>query len=331
MNSIFAIKACIGAPLLAGLSSLSLRHECPSKGSDHLKPEIRGFVFALLSSAIGGTAIVATRSLVATIDPIALGALRFGIGVMALWPIAVLSGERWPTRSDLPSVVALGLLFFAVFPVLFNVALSLTTAARGALTLSTLPLLTMALGAALKFEKPTIRKLLGAIFAVGSMAGMLRLSLADAPVGAWRGDVLMVAAALCMAFYTCWSRPLIDRSGPLSFVTVAMATGALALVALTMLRSGPSELLHISLNHISSIAYLGIFCGALVFWLWSAASARAAPSTVALSVLANPIVAMALGAALLGERPAAALIGGTACVAIGIAVAVYPDARISRH
>ncbi|WP_184202842.1 EamA family transporter [Polymorphobacter multimanifer] len=85
-----------------------------------MKPEIRGLVLALLSSAIGGTAIVATRALVATIDPVLLGALRFGIGVLALWPIAVWSGQRWPSRSDLPSVVALGLLFFAAFPILFN-------------------------------------------------------------------------------------------------------------------------------------------------------------------------------------------------------------------
>ena len=47
------------------------------------------------------------------------------------------------------------MLFFALFPILFNASLIFTTAARGALALSTLPLLTMLVGAALGSEALT--------------------------------------------------------------------------------------------------------------------------------------------------------------------------------
>ena len=51
--------------------------------------EIWGVLAAVLSSAIGGTSIGATRFLVGAIDPLAIGAFRFGIGVLLLLPLVV--------------------------------------------------------------------------------------------------------------------------------------------------------------------------------------------------------------------------------------------------
>ncbi len=36
----------------------------------------------------------------------------------------------------------------------------------------------------------------------------------------------MVAAALCMAFYSIWSKPFIRRSGPIPFTAMSMGVGA---------------------------------------------------------------------------------------------------------
>ena len=55
-------------------------------------------------------------------------------------------------------VAALGVMFFAVFFVFYNIALAFTTAARGALALSTLPLWTMVVAALLGAEPLTLRK-----------------------------------------------------------------------------------------------------------------------------------------------------------------------------
>jgi len=40
----------------------------------------------------------------------------------------------------------------------------------------------------------------------------------------------MTGAVLCMAFYNVWSRPFIQRSSALGFLTVGMGTGAAALI-----------------------------------------------------------------------------------------------------
>src|SRR5687767_910821 len=123
--------------------------------------EILGIAAALLSSLLGGTSVAVTRYVVDAIDPLALGAFRFGIGFIFLLPVSLLSGGRWPRRTDWAGVAALGALFFGLFPVLFNASLSYTTSARGALALSTLPLLTMLTAALLGIERLTTRKFTG--------------------------------------------------------------------------------------------------------------------------------------------------------------------------
>src|SRR5690349_21759181 len=176
-----------------------------------------GVLAAVLSTALGGTAIVATRFLAGAADPITIGLLRFGGGVVLLLPLAFLKGERWPSPRDWPAGIGLGLLFFVLFPILFNAALVYTTAARGALALSTTPLITMLVAALLRIEPLTIRKSIGLMLAMGGVVVALAASLSVSPPSAWRRDALMLAGAACMALYTVWSRPLIRRSGPISF------------------------------------------------------------------------------------------------------------------
>src|SRR5260370_3114804 len=102
-----------------------------------------GVAIALVSSCLGGSAAAITRYLVGNADPITLAILRWGIGFACLLPTALLLRVRWPPRRDWPAVVTLGLCFFALFFVLYNVAIGFTTAARASLALATLPLYTM--------------------------------------------------------------------------------------------------------------------------------------------------------------------------------------------
>jgi drug/metabolite transporter (DMT)-like permease len=280
-----------------------------------------GVLAAVLSSALGGTSIGATRYLVNAIDPLAIGSFRFGIGFVLLLPVALLQGGRWPARGDWPAVAGLGVLFFAVFPLLFNASLIFTTAARGALALSTLPLLTMVVGAALGSEALTLRKSLGVVVAMLGVAIALLAGLTSAPPGAWRGDLLMVGAALCMAFYSIWSKPFIARAGPIAFTTMAMGVGAVCLILMSCWRGSFAPVADFGIPQWLAAIYLGAFGSALTFYLWAFALARTTPTRVAISVSVNPVAASLVGAVLLHEPLSWNLIGGIVTVFIGIWVA----------
>jgi len=290
--------------------------------------ELIGMLAAVLSSALGGSSIGATRYLAGAADPLVIGSFRFGIGVLLLAPLASLGGGRWPERRDWPGVAGLGLLFFALFPLLFNASLIYTTAARGALALSTLPLLTMAVGAALGVEALTWRKTIGVLIAMLGVAFALVSGFGSAPPGAWRGDLLMVAAALCMALNSVWSKPYIRRSGPIPFTIVAMGVGAACLIALGCARGSFAAVAAFGAPQWIASVYLGALGGALTFFLWAFALKHTTPTRVAISITVNPIVASLVGVRLLHEPVGLSLIAGIVAVFIGIALATRPDSFV---
>ena len=193
------------------------------------------------------------------------------------------------------------LCFFGLFFILYNVAISYTTAARASLALSTLPLQTMLVGALLGIEPLTLRKMVGVCIAVLGVFAALASGLAIAPPGAWRGELIMTGAVLCMAFYNVWSRPFIVRSSALGFLTVGMGAGALALVAIGLLTGRLAVLRSFGAAQWIAGVYLGIGGGALAFILWVLALQRASPTRVANTMTVNPIAAALLASALVGE------------------------------
>jgi drug/metabolite transporter (DMT)-like permease len=280
-----------------------------------------GVVIALASSCLGGTAAAITRYLVGNADPITLAILRWGIGFGCLLPIALGLRVRWPPRHDWAAVAALGLCFFGLFFVLYNVAIGFTTAARASLALATLPLHTMVVGALLGIEPLTKRKTIGVGVAVLGVIAALASGLSAAPSGAWRGELIMTGAVFCMAFYNVWTRPFVQRSSALGFLTVGMGAGAAALILVGSLTGSVAILGSLTTPQWIAGIYLGIAGGALAFILWVMALERASPTRVASTMTVNPLAAGLLATQLVGEPITPNLVVGLVAVFAGIWIA----------
>jgi len=280
-----------------------------------------GVLIAIVSSCLGGSAVAVTRYLAGNADPITLAILRWGIGFALVLPAALLMRAKWPPRADWLAVGALGIAFFGLFFIFYNLALGYTSAARASLALSTLPLQTMAVGALLGIEPLTARKTLGVATAMLGVFTALATRLGSAPPGAWRGEAIMIGAVLCMAFYNVWSRRFIVRSSALGFLCVGMGAGALALI-IAGVATGRVEVLS-SFNAAQWTAglYLGIGGGAAAFILWVMALQRTTPTLVANTMTVNPIAAGLLATQLVGEPITLNLVLGLIAVFAGIWIA----------
>jgi len=280
-----------------------------------------GVLIAIVSSGLGGSAAAVTRYLAGGVDAITLAILRWVIGLALVLPVTIIFRAKWPPRADLPRVLALGACFFGLFFVLYNIAIGYTTAARASLALSTLPLQTMLVGALLGIESLTLRKSLGVAIAMVGVFAALALGLTAAPSGAWRGEAIMVAAVLCMAFYNVWSRPFIQRSSALGFLCVGMASGATILVVVGVPTGRGSVLVDFSAAQWIAGIYLGLGGGAAAFILWVMALQRTTPTLVANTMTVNPIVAGLLATQLIAEPFTINLVGGVIVVFVGIWIA----------
>jgi drug/metabolite transporter (DMT)-like permease len=287
-----------------------------------------GVLIAIVSSCLGGTAAAVTRYLVGNADPLTLAILRWGIGFCCVLPVALALRVRWPRREDWPSVAALGLCFFGVFFILYNIAVGYTTAARASLALSTLPLQTMIVGAILGVEPLTMRKFAGVMIAMLGVCAALATGLSAAPEGAWRGELIMAGAVLCMAFYNVLSRPFIVRSSALGFLAVGMGSGALALVIAGLLTDRLAVLASFGEAQWIAGLYLGVGGGALAFILWVLALQRASPTRVANTMTVNPIAAALLAQQLVGEPITLNLLVGLLAVFAGIWIATTETAKV---
>jgi drug/metabolite transporter (DMT)-like permease len=280
-----------------------------------------GVSIALLSSCLGGTAAAITRYLVTGADPISLAILRWGIGFLCVLPAALILKVRWPQQRDWPAVALLGLAFFGLFFILYNIAIGFTTAARASLALATLPLHTMVVAALLGVEPLTLRKSIGVGVAVLGVMAALATGLSAAPDGAWRGELIMTAAVFCMAFYNVLSRPFMQRSSALGFLTVGMGAGAAALVLVGLFTGSVAALKSFGTAQWIAGIYLGVVGGAAAFILWVLALERATPTRVATTMTVNPIAAALLATQLVGEPITPNLVFGLVAVFAGIWIA----------
>ena len=280
-----------------------------------------GVLAAVLSSALGGMAAAATRFVIGAVDPVTLAAFRFGGGFVFLLPLALIARSRWPRGSDWIGTALLGLMFFALFFIVYNLALKHTSVARATLALSTLPLLTMLVAALLRAERLTSRKSLGVLLAMAGVALALLTGLASAPPQAWHGDLIMIAAALVMACYSVWSRPFIARSSPLGFVTACMGFGGACLVAVAAATDGFAAARTFAPAQWIAVAYLAVCGGAAAFYLWVFALERTTPTRVTNTMTINPLAASIVAAIVLSEPIGLNLIAGLIAVGAGIAIA----------
>lgn len=277
-----------------------------------------GIAAGIASSALGGLAAAVTRFAVTSIDPVLITVFRFGIGFLLLLPLALATRVRWPRATDLVLALALGAMFYGVFFVAYAQALTLTTAARGSLGVATLPVLTMVVAAALGRERLTVRKSVGVLVALVGVAISLATDLRNAPIGAWRGDAMMIAAMLSMALYTIYSRPLMARSSALGYACVGMGAGAMLNVVAAWSGGGCSAVQAMGASQWAAALFLGIVPGAIGFYLWVYAIERTSPTRVAATITVSPISAGALAALLVAEPFGAGLVVGAIAVAVGI-------------
>jgi drug/metabolite transporter (DMT)-like permease len=285
-----------------------------------------GLGAALLGSFLGGTASAGTRYAVGAIDPLAVVALRYGIGALFLLPFAARSLRKLQGGKDALAVVALGLAFFALYPYLFALAFAYTTAARGALVLSTMPLMTLGFALLFRQERFSYKRLLGIVVAMAGLAFALSPKLASA-AAARRGDLIMIAAASVQAIYNVLSRPYIKRFGALPFTALALCVGAVLLVAVASLTGVFAPLAALGAPAWIVLIYLGVVGCAFLWVLWSVGIQLASPSLVALTVTVNALTASFLGAVLLSEPVSREFVVGFVAVLLGIAIATNAFAR----
>jgi drug/metabolite transporter (DMT)-like permease len=284
---------------------------------------------AFVATVLFGASVVAVRVAVQDVPPLSLAVLRFGQGGLLLVLVLLLVGGRGMLRvkyRDLPLLGLLGAVFFAVFPVTFNASLRMIEASRGALLLATIPLWSALLARVARSERLAPRPFVGVFLSLGGVG----LAIAERGAGGrggletLAGDGLMLVTAVCGAAYAVLAQRAFARYGALTVTTYAMVLGTLLLLPFGLAEGLVGVLPRLDGQTAALLAFLGVFGGALGFFLWTFALTRLTPTQVAVYINLNPLVAILLAAALLAERLTFAFAAGFGLVLIGVLLVNWP-------
>jgi drug/metabolite transporter (DMT)-like permease len=282
---------------------------------------------AFVAAALFGSSVVAVRVAVQEVPPLSLAVLRFGQGgLLLVLLLLVTRGQLRIEWRDLPLLALLGAILFTVFPVIFNGSLRLIEASRGALILATIPLRSALLSRATRSERLVFRQVVGVLLSLTGVGLVLAEDGLDWDGGleGLLGDALMRVTALCGAAYGVLAQRAFARYNALTVITFAMVLGTLLLLPAALVEDPLGVIQRLDGRTVALLVFLGVFGGALAFFLWTFALTRLTPTQVAVYINLNSLVAAVLGAALLAERLTIIFIVGFGAVLLGVLLVNWP-------
>jgi drug/metabolite transporter (DMT)-like permease len=239
---------------------------------------------------------------------------RVTLGATVLLVLAVRAGTLRALRGKIRWIVAFAVAEIAIpFP-LVAVGEQRIPSSLTAILMATVPLLIALL--AIRFdasERPTPLRLLGLLIGFAGVVALVGLDLSHRS-----GEVLGVLAVLTAASGYAIG-PFILKRHLLGLDPRAMVGASLAVASLLILpvaiATAPAHVP--GAGPLAGVVVLGLLCTALAFVVYNGLIAEAGTARAAVITYLNPVVAVALGVAILGESPGAGAIAGLLLILAG--------------
>jgi len=253
--------------------------------------------------------------------PLLLGALRIGLaGIFvapALWR-RVRAGEQFRRGSDL------GLLLFLAAcnvgnQMLFLLGLQRTSVAHSALIIGVGPIFVLLIAAAAGIDRITLRKSLGMLIALGGVAVLVgQASVAERAKATLAGDAITFMACVLFSMFAVYGKRATERHSTVGVNGFGYVVGSLLLIPVILWQSSGFSFAHVSPAGWSSLVYMALFPSLICYLIYYHALSLISASRVAAFIYLEPVIAMILAVAFLGERITAPLVAGGTIIFTGV-------------
>jgi drug/metabolite transporter (DMT)-like permease len=254
-----------------------------------------------------------------TLPSLSLVAFRVFGAAIALSAVGVATRKLGAiARSDWALLVLCSLLGVVFNQWLFVKGLSLTTAVNATLLGTTIPIFTLLVSIILGNDTASWRRIVGILVAAAGVIYLIGPERADFSHGA--GDLLIISNSLFYGTYIAISKRLVDRYNALTVITWIFILGSLPTLPV-----GAMSLAKVSVKDVPavvwlSVAYIVLFATVVCYYLNSWALTRVPPSTVAVYIYLQPLIAFILAPLLLGEKVSPRVIIAALLVFAGVLI-----------
>lgn len=273
----------------------------------------------LLTALIWAGNNVIVKDAVREIEPVAYVVARFTLVVALLFPILMLSqtSPRVP-RQDWPVLVPAGVAGFAVYNILFTVALKSTSAFSAALLISMGPAFTLLLATGLGMEQVRRMQWAGIVIAIVGVGIFVGNKLSgEAPAA---GDALTLVAAASFSIYSLASRRLTTRSSAPTVTAWSALIGLLAILPFAMPSVRRQDWIAIGWTGWGAILYSSALSMLLAYSIWTWAIGKRGVGRTVPYLYLVPILTGIMTATFQGERFGPLKLAGAAVTLLGLAL-----------
>jgi drug/metabolite transporter (DMT)-like permease len=272
----------------------------------------------LLVVFIWGGNLTITRGVFQSIPPLPFIGLRFALSLALLLAVVVAFGENLRIDPALRTrAIWLGLIGNTLYQFLFQIGLSLTSAANTALLIATAPIWMMLIGL-VRGERVSRAAWGGIGLSFAGIALVLAGRGVSVSLNTLIGDLLVLLSAICWAIYTMGARPLLARYSALKTTTLTMLSGTPLLVL-----AGLPGMLSLSWASVPAAAWGGLLYSAglsivLAYIIWYSSVQRAGAVRTAIYGNLVPVAGVLIAWAFGGEPITMVQIGGAAAILAGL-------------
>jgi drug/metabolite transporter (DMT)-like permease len=262
----------------------------------------------------------------AQLAPLSFNSARIVLASAVLVALVAASRRAWPRGRDLLALLALGALGNGLYQILFIEGIARTRAGDAALLIAASPAL-MAIGGWMRGTERTgsrgmagiVLSLLGMAFVVFGDAGVR-----DAGAEPLLGDLFILLSAVCWAVYTVLLKPYTERTDGVTLSAVTMVGGLVPMLLVSVPAIAGTRWTGIGAGGWLAIAYSGLFALVVAYLFWYRGVKTLGPTRSAMYSNLQPIIAIAVAWATLGETPHLPQLGGTVCIMTGLLLTRLP-------
>jgi drug/metabolite transporter (DMT)-like permease len=274
----------------------------------------------LVMALIWGVNFAVVKFATGAFAPLAFNALRVGLAAMVLLVLVRTAGHTLPRGRDRLALVGLGMLGNGLYQILFIEGIARTRAGDAALLISAAPALMAIIGWLRGSERTGLRGVIGIALSVVGIGLVVFGDSGFATAGSSRllGDALILVACLCWSLYTVLLKPYTERIEGVPLSTVTMVGGLIPLLLVALPSLARTEWSAVSLGAWTAVAYSGLFALALAYLFWYRGVKLLGPTRTGMYANLQPIIALLVAWATLGEQPHLPQIAGAACIMSGL-------------
>jgi drug/metabolite transporter (DMT)-like permease len=274
-----------------------------------------------LMALIWGVNFVVVKFATGVLPPLPFNAVRVSLAALTLVLIGALRSQPWPNRKTTLALLGLGVLGNGVYQMLFINGVARTRAGDAALLIAATPAFIALLGRVRGVERIGGKGWVGivlSIVGIGLVSGAAALAQTSS---ALVGDLLILCGALCWAIYTVLLKPYMNDVDGVKLSALTMVGGALALDLFASRAVVATDWAAAPPAAYGALLFSGLGALVVAYLLWYRGVRIIGPTRTAMYSNLQPVFAVLVAWAVLGELPTVWQGVGAASIMSGLVLA----------